>query len=73
MVMPHGDLPPSDKAKFEPRLPPPADSEAQGLGDLIKRVTSAVGFHPCGGCERRAEMLNRAVPFKTRPAQGVKR
>src|SRR5208283_3615673 len=30
-----------------------------GLGDLIKRFTSALGIKPCVGCERRAAALNR--------------
>lgn len=30
-----------------------------GLGDVVKRATSSVGIKPCGGCERRAEVLNR--------------
>ncbi len=29
------------------------------LGDLIKRITSAAGIRPCGGCLQRAEILNR--------------
>jgi hypothetical protein len=39
----------------------------RGLGDLIKRVTSAVGIAPCGNCDRRAEVLNRIMPFKAGP------
>jgi hypothetical protein len=37
-----------------------------GLGDVLKRVTSAAGVRPCGGCERRAEALNRWVAFTPR-------
>jgi hypothetical protein len=37
-----------------------------GLGDVIKRATSAVGIRPCGGCQKRAELLNRAVSFTGR-------
>ncbi len=37
-----------------------------GLGDVIKRITSAVGMKPCGGCERRAAVLNRYVVFTGR-------
>ncbi len=32
-----------------------------GLGDVIKRFTSAMGMKPCGGCERRAAALNRHI------------
>lgn len=29
-----------------------------GLGDLIKNSTTKFGIKPCGGCQRRAEILN---------------
>lgn len=32
-----------------------------GLGEAIKKATSVVGIKPCGGCERRAQALNRWV------------
>ena len=35
-----------------------ADQEI-GLGDVIKRVTSAVGLRTCEPCQQRAEALNR--------------
>jgi hypothetical protein len=34
-----------------------------GLGDAIKRVTSAMGIRPCGGCEKRAAAMNRWMTF----------
>ena len=34
-----------------------------GLGDVIKRATSAIGIKPCGGCEQRAAMLNNWFVF----------
>ena len=34
-----------------------------GLGDVIKRATHAIGIEACGGCERRAALLNRWVAF----------
>ena len=37
-------------------LPFMSDEEI-GLGDVIKRATSAVGIKPCGGCQKRAELL----------------
>jgi hypothetical protein len=37
-----------------------------GLGDVIKRATSAVGIRPCAGCERRAAALNRWMLFTRR-------
>jgi hypothetical protein len=35
------------------------NDEEIGLGDVVKRITYAVGIKPCGGCERRATALNR--------------
>ena len=40
-----------------------------GLGDVIKRVTGAVGVKPCAGCQRRAALLNRYVVFTGRPGR----
>jgi hypothetical protein len=40
------------------------DKEQLGLGDAIKRVTYAMGMPTCGGCNRRAAILNRLVTFK---------
>jgi hypothetical protein len=37
--------------------------EEIGLGDVIKRATSAIGIQPCSGCERRAAALNRWLVF----------
>ena len=34
-------------------------SDDLGLGDVVKRGTTALGIKPCGGCERRAAALNR--------------
>jgi hypothetical protein len=57
------------KAKSQPykvRLPGFISEEDIGLGDVIKRATSAVGIKPCGGCERRAAALNRWFGFSGR-------
>lgn len=35
-----------------------------GLGDVIKRATSYIGIKTCGGCERRADALNRLMVFR---------
>jgi hypothetical protein len=48
------------------RLPGFVADREIGLGDLVKRATSAVGFKPCGGCERRAAALNRWLAFTGR-------
>jgi hypothetical protein len=60
-----------EQLKDEPhrvRLPgflvPEADDI--GLGDVIKRATTAVGIRPCSGCEQRAQTLNRRVLFTRR-------
>jgi hypothetical protein len=53
-------------AKREPhrvRLPGFVADEDIGLGDVIKRVTYAMGIKPCGGCERRAAALNNWMVF----------
>ena len=54
-----------DEAPYRMRLPRfiNADDKEIGLGDVIKRATSAVGIRPCGGCERRAAAINRWVRF----------
>ena len=43
-----------------------------GLGDVIKRVTSAMGIKPCVGCERRAGVLNRWMVFSGTGGSGLK-
>lgn len=45
------------------RLPGFIVEEEVGLGDAIKRLTYAMGMKPCGGCEKRASMLNRWMVF----------
>jgi hypothetical protein len=46
------------------RLPGFIKSEDEvGLGDVVKRVTYAMGIKPCGGCEHRAAALNRWMVF----------
>jgi hypothetical protein len=48
------------------RLPVLSGGEARGLGDVVKRATAAVHITTCGGCERRAQVLNRWVVFTPR-------
>jgi hypothetical protein len=45
------------------RLPGFITGEEVGLGDVVKRVTYAMGIPPCGGCERRAAAMNRWMVF----------
>jgi hypothetical protein len=58
--MDHGDEP---QQPYRVRLPGFLIEEEVGLGDAIKRMTYAIGIKPCGGCERRAAILNRWVRF----------
>jgi len=56
----------SETAERQPhrvRLPGFLIEEEVGLGDVVKRVTYAMGLQPCGGCEKRAAALNRWVHF----------
>lgn len=48
------------------RLPGFISDEEIGLGDVIKRTTWYLGIRSCGGCESRAERLNRMFVFTGR-------
>ena len=53
-------------AKSEPhkvRLPGFLNEKEIGLGDVIKRATSAFGIRPCGQCQQRAAALNQWMRF----------
>jgi len=52
-----------ERQPYRMRLPGFVSDDDIGLGDLLKRVTYAVGIKPCGGCERRAAALNRRMVF----------
>jgi hypothetical protein len=45
------------------RLPGFLIEKEIGLGDAIKYATYAMGIKPCGGCEKRAQALNRWMGF----------
>ena len=51
------------------RLPGFVMEEDIGLGDVVKRVTYAMGIRPCGGCEARAAALNGWMVFSGRQSQ----
>ena len=56
----------SDEQQSKPhqvRLPGFIVDEAVGLGDVVQRVTYAMGIKPCSGCERRAAAMNRWLVF----------
>ncbi len=52
-----------ERQPYRVRLPGFVSDEEVGLGDVIKRVTYAMGIKSCGGCERRAAALNRWMVF----------
>ena len=57
---------PTDGNESQPhriRLPGFIKEEEIGFGDVIKRVTYAIGIKPCTGCEKRAATLNRWIRF----------
>ena len=54
------------KPRRRVRLPRFIVQESVGLGDVVKRGTTALGVRPCGGCERRAARLDRLVRFEPR-------
>ena len=57
---------PTAKIEHQPRrirLPGFIKDEEIGLGDVIKRVTYAMGIKPCAGCEKRAAALNLWIRF----------
>jgi hypothetical protein len=58
-----------EREPYKVRLPGFITNQEIGLGDVIKRVTFAVGINPCGGCERRANALNRWLVFSSRRAK----
>ncbi|HEY7425021.1 MAG TPA: hypothetical protein VH682_12390 [Gemmataceae bacterium] len=41
---------------------------SRGFGDTVAQITSWFGIQPCGGCERRQELLNRWLPYRSVPA-----
>ncbi len=49
--------------RLQVRVPFRMERPTVGLGDVVKRVTTSLGFRPCSGCQRRAEALNRLVQF----------
>ena len=55
-----------EKLQHQPhhvRLPGFLIDEEIGLGDVVKRITYAMGIKPCGGCEKRAAALNQWMRF----------
>jgi hypothetical protein len=61
-----GDNRQSERPAHRVRLPGFVTDEDIGLGDVVKRMTYAVGVRPCGGCEQRAAALNSWMTFSGR-------
>jgi hypothetical protein len=53
----------SENQPHRARLPGFVSDHEVGLGDVIKRSTSAIGIQSCGGCDQRAAALNRWLVF----------
>jgi hypothetical protein len=41
-------------------------NKSKGLGDTVKKMTSALGIKQCSPCKRRQEKLNRLFPYKNK-------
>lgn len=37
--------------------------QVRGLGSAVAAVTRAVGIKPCGGCKKRAQVLDERFPL----------
>ena len=48
-----------ERKPYRVRVPGFIHDQDIGLGDIIKRATYTIGVKPCGGCQRRATVLNR--------------
>lgn len=59
----------SEHPSHQVRLPGFISDEEIGLGDVVKRATSYIGIKPCGGCQRRADALNRWLVFTNRQSK----
>jgi hypothetical protein len=58
--------PPEEESPHEyhrVRLPGFIIENEIGFGDVIQRITYAMGIKPCSGCEKRAAALNQWMHF----------
>jgi hypothetical protein len=55
-----------EREPYRVRLPGFITTEEIGLGQVITRAAYRVGVSPCGGCERRASILNSLAMFSGR-------
>lgn len=66
MTSKEGDNRQSERPAHRVHLPGFVTDEDIGLGDVVKRITYAIGIRPCGGCDVRAATLNNWVAFSGR-------
>jgi hypothetical protein len=55
----------SRKKKPKAVIPVPLKQQV-GAGDVVKKITSALGIPTCGPCEARRRRLNQLVAFGRR-------
>jgi hypothetical protein len=58
-----------DASPRKVRLPGFIVADEVGLGDVMMRITSGFGVRPCGGCQRRADAINRRMVLYGSPKQ----
>jgi hypothetical protein len=51
-------------------VPGPDSTTGIGLGDVVAGATKAVGFKPCGSCQKRQAVMNHATPSIIRKILG---
>jgi len=71
-ALPAGPATPETPPPHRLRLPRFLLKHDIGLGDVIKRFTSALGIKTCVGCERRATVLNRWLVLSGIGGTGLK-
>lgn len=47
-------------------VPGPDSTTGIGLGDVVAGATKAVGFKPCGSCQKRQAAMNAGTPTLVR-------
>jgi hypothetical protein len=47
------------------RLRVPGLKQSIGAGDVVRKVTEALGIEHCSDCDERQERMNRALRFDT--------
>jgi hypothetical protein len=62
----HNSVDQATKSTYRLKLPQFIIQESVGLGEVIKRGTTALGIRSCQGCEQRAAQLDRRFRFEPR-------